>query len=1029
MKKIRVALCVCCSLGLAAWGASTGRVYRQQSMTLGTLVRSETDCTMATSDSTVVPSTPTLAFPGITVADLVKDKYTIYGFFCGGMVANSYKGKPAAPMHFQAHTNEEQVVDKAFGTLSIVEGGENTYAKGVSIEYTDGLGGVYAKAFSARYTKSDWIGERFVSMAADGTYIYHHDAANVATAWHTGGAYGIAGLTATRFIRPDELLPVWANGADEAILTLDDIKDYDFHGFMAGPSVNLDAARVEGYNKRLVMDADGHVTQMTIEFQLLDDKYVKCVVVDFENGASGIVGKARGARYKELASGGALGFAFVKDDGSFDGTGSGVALGWTSVWGGNYAVYELTATPPPPSVDLVLDRSKTWTELVAGVDLGARDLKLNITVTGENPTLTFDTVFDSALVVFTGTGDAGTFTVKGSGAAFTLDRMKVDKALTLNMDERLMPTTLELGNHAKVVYASEGTATITSVITGAGGVEIAAGTVTMKCRTSDYTGGTRVKAGAIVRPGCGVTSRENLYVGPFGVVSRGNLVTVEPGGLYDVNGMDSAGVWVAGQGLNPIVNTGTALDWHKHQTWGLVLTGDMELAVTNEFGLITARHESAGGLSLSGKNAAGEDEHYTLRKTGPAPFSMAGNPMSILGYGTLQISEGPFTIVGNGALNGTGAKLKIDPGVIVTNKTDINVNAIENNGTIFFEPRAATNRIDGTNWDTGYTGTGTVVVTVADKRLARLTFLNGPGRRYVLKKGRTGPCRRSRPTQYYAFNTTEEPLLNQRVDVEPGATFDLLGLNDVNVSVTLAGTGHNGMGALANTGGPIIDTNSQIVQLTLADDATVCGVSDFGVLAPSYKPTRVELGTHTLTLDTAARFFFSYATLAGTGGFDVRRGTLNFRGSLTYDAGTTMDIRVGAEGVLDNDMALTVRNFENGGVVTNDASMITVTGTVTGTGAAHATPKLTLADGATIKVADAATPLVVSQSLTATGTLTLDLEGLEMVGDVVPLLVAPAGTDLSGVTYTGRNVPPGMRVAVRNGLPSLVKGGICVYIR
>ncbi len=1029
MKRFCVALCACCSLGLVAQGASTGRVYRQQAMTLGTLVRSETDCTMATSDSTVVPSTPTLAFPGITVADLVEDKYTIYGFFCGGYVNDNYKGNPAAPMHFQAHTNAEQVIDKAFGTLSIIEGGPNTYCKGVSIEYTNGADGVYARAFSARYKRTDWIGERFVSMAADGAYSYYNTAADVATAWRTGGAYGIAGLTATRFVRPDEQVPIWANDADEPTLTLDDVKNYDFHGFMAGPSVNLDAARVEGYNKRLVMDADGHVTQMTIEFQLLDDKYVKCVVVDFENGASGIVGKARGARYKDLASGGALGFAFVKDDGSFDGTGSGVALGWTSAWGGNYAVYELTATPPPPSVDLVLDRSKTWTELVAGVDLGARDLKLNIAVTGENPTLTFDTAIDRARIVFTGTGAAGAFTVKGGETTFTLDRLEVGEALTLNMDATLTPTTVEVGKLAKIVYAPEGAATITSVITGAGGVEIAMGDVTMKSRTSDYTGGTRVKAGAVVRPGCGGSSRELLYIGPFGVVSRGNPVTVEPGGLYDVSGMDGAGVWVAGQGVNPIVNTGNPLDWGKHQTWGLVLTGDMELAITNEFGLIPALHKMQGGLSLSGTNAAGEDENYTLRKTGPAPFSIAGNPMSILGYGTLRISEGPFTIVGEGALNGTGAKFQIDRGVVVTNRANIVFSAIENNGTIFFEPRSATNRIDGADKNAGYTGTGTVVVTVADNRLARLTFLNGPGRRYVLKSGRTAPYRSNRPTQDYAFNTVDEPLLNQRVDVEPGATFDLLGVNDVNVSVTLAGTGHNGMGALANTGKPITDSNSQIVQLTLADDATVCGVSDFGVLAPGYKPTRVELDTHTLTIDTAARFFLKNSTLAGTGGFDVKRGTLQFFSDFKYDTGATMDIRVGAEGVLDNDAALTVRNFENGGVVTNNAPMITVTGAVTGTGAAHAIPKLTLADGATIKVADASTPLAVSQSLAATGTLTLDLDGLEMVGDVVPLLVAPAGTDLSRVTYTGRNVPPGMRIAVRNGLPSLVKGGICVYIR
>ncbi len=1005
------------ALGFIARGeAVADRVYRQVAFNLGTVERSATDITKGSAKCTVVPTTATLVCPGLTVADLVEGSYCVNSFFCGSAVGGDYIGLPAHPVKLQTHKNDQQVIDKAISSHSIVEYGNNTYVKSVAVEYTNGEGGVYARAFSARYTPGTELYTTFVTMDDNGDYTYSEKAGTVATSWK-GATYGLAGLAVCRFVRSDMILPVWSNDAGEPQLTLEDIKDYELHGFMTGPKVNSKGGLAEGFNKHFLMDESGVVTNMTVEFQMLDDQFVKCVIVDFANGTDGIVARARTACYKSISDGAALGFRFL--DNGIPG-GRAVALGWVSSWGdGNYGVYELTATPPTPEVALELNASKSWTELVGNTDLGARELKVKITVTGENPVLTFDAALDRAQIAFSGVGAPGAFTLKGTESAFTLDELEVGSSLRLNMDHGITPTTVTLGDGATIVYAPEGEATVRSAISGNGGVEIASGDITMKNSASDYTGGTLVKNGATIRPGGAGSVRGQLYIGPFGVANSGNPVTVEPGGCYDVSGVDGAHCWVAGQGVNPVVNTGVPLNHNCYQTWGLILTGDMVLDMANEFGLITANRAMPGGVHLNG---------HTLVKKGSAPFSMAGNNMNITGEGTLHVQEGPFTVVGNGAMSGSEAKLLIDSGVTVTNCTDIILGAIENNGTIVFVPREATNEIQTST----YTGSGTLVVASANNRMARLSFYSGPGRRYVVKSGRASPAVSTRPSgNPYAFNTAAEPLLNQRVDVESGATFDLAGISDVNVSVTIAGTGYDGKGALVNTGKDLGTGMSQIVQLTLADDATVGGTSMFAVLAPSHQETRVELGTHTLSIDTDKYFAIENTTISGTGGFDVKRGTLYFyprdRG-LRYDEGATMDIRIREGGVLDNDMALTVRNFENAGVVTNDAPMITVTGTVTGTGEAHAIPRLTLADGATIKVTDAAAPLAVAKTLVASGRLTVDLEGFERKTDdaAIPLLAAPAGTDLSSVTYEARNLPVGGYLSVRNGIPCLKKGGLVI---
>lgn len=1011
---------LCCLLSLlyASVLFADAPTYRMPTYTLGTLERRADNSMYATDKSTPVPSTATLAFRGLKLADLADGAWCLYGFACGGFVNPSFRGYPAGTMFFQEHRNGS-VIDKAFGTCMFYEnsaGGQ--FTKGLSVEYTEGPDGVYARLFSARYVNADKMKSpnfRFVTMNDDGTYKYYEIENTVATKWD-GAGYGLVGLTASQCLPPSKWIPVWSNGSGEKTLTLDDIRDYTFHGFMTGGAFDLKGYRAEGYNKRLTTDAAGHVTRMTVEFQMIDGGWLKSVVVALENGEGGIVGQALGARYAEATAG--LGFAFVNNDGTLAGSPSTVATSYTT---SGYGVYELTATPPPPSVDLVLDRSKTWSELVAGVNTGTRDTVINVKVTADNPTLTFDAPVDRARVTFSSTREDPELTF--AGTSFTIDRLEVGAGIALHTEPDLVPMVTDLAAGATLVYDPKEPVTLTGTVSGAGGVVLLSGDVTMSSSDSSYTGGTRVKAGATVRPGCSGTQQDANRFGPFGLVNSGNPVWLEKGATYDVNGMNGASCWIRGQGLNPIVNTGDPLNEIYQQAWGLILDGDMDLTVNEdkEFGFVTASYNYPGGITL------GES---TLFKRGPGKLSFAGNPLPITGSGTIEVCEGALQVMGVGDFTGKSAHLKIDEDGIFTNRTTASFATIENNGTIVMVPRVATNKLDCAT----YSGTGKVIVAAAQKNTAQVPFVAGlssAGRRYEVRSGRLIPCGSPAFNKDYALNTVEEPTRNQRVDVLSGATFDLSGCQRITASVTIAGEGCDKKGALQNAGAAVTHEMAQLVQITLADDATIGGTAEFGLLAPGFGPTRLELGAHTLTLDTDKRFFLYGSTISGNGAINIRRGTFAFGNKATIDSGSDLSVCVSAAGVLDNAaMDLTLKDFENAGVVTSGAKKITVTGVVTGGGTDHPVPNLVLASGATVKVSDATKPLAAT-SFTASGTITLDLSGIEM-GDYhsVPLIVAPKNSVVvNDVRYVGKNLPRNTCIAVRGGLPSLVKCGLTVTIR
>ena len=463
-------------------------------------------------------------------------------------------------------------------------------------------------------------------------------------------------------------------------------------------------------------------------------------------------------------------------------------------------------------------------------------------------------------------------------------------------------------------------------------------------------------------------------------------------------------------GTNRLVNTGGDVGSGTAQTYGISLSEDAALVMTNgAFGIVTRSHKADGTLGLNG---------HTLVKAGDKPFCIWTSGTKVAGTGTLEVAEGVLDVNMGALTAGKDTTLRIGPNASLTLGHSLTFGRIENSGTITFTPSTATNRVQGVWGGTG----GTVYKTGSN--YGTMPFYGNSRTTYYVQQGTLGVESTTRAsTNPYAFNTADNPTANQRVVVSDGATFDMRGKRDANLSVVIAGTGVDGAGAFINSVAHINDTSSQTVQLTLADDASVGGDYDFGLLGPGYKATRLELDDHVLTIDKTGRFWLVNAAVTGTGTIRVARGVLSVQRAIT---GSGWSLEIGENGTLSNTVALAVASFRNAGAVAG-TQMITVSGTVTAT--ASAIPKLTLLDGARVAVASPGAPLTVTGQFVASGTITLDVAGMGMPDAPVPLLSVPAGTSLDNVEWKLENNVRGAVLSRRGGIPCLSKSGLVLSFR
>ena len=338
-------------------------------------------------------------------------------------------------------------------------------------------------------------------------------------------------------------------------------------------------------------------------------------------------------------------------------------------------------------------------------------------------------------------------------------------------------------------------------------------------------------------------------------------------------------------------------------------------------------------------------------------------------------------------VNGSGAKL-----VVAEGKT-LSVKGIEGIGIVEVKEGAAVyvDSISGVNsiLNNGRfvkTGDGTI----------ELPFNNGSTGTIVVREGTL------------KVKSVSGKGTSNTVRVKSGATFDMNGVIDNNVNVIL----ENDASIINSGGGHIQAFNSQMISLTLEGNATATATKNFGLVAPNYDETTLNLGSYTLTLNGASNFVMDNTKVTGTGKILVSNGKLVCYSGDKNDAcvnGATGDdwsLEIGQKGklLLYNNFKtsgtgvrsdLTVSNFVNNGSI--DADYTTGTLTVKGILLPGNTIRDLKLDDATIKVTGT-TPQEVSSAFSASGTIKVDTS--EITADkfasaengLIPVLTIPLGS-------------------------------------
>ena len=238
----------------------------------------------------------------------------------------------------------------------------------------------------------------------------------------------------------------------------------------------------------------------------------------------------------------------------------------------------------------------------------------------------------------------------------------------------------------------------------------------------------------------------------------------------------------------------------------------------------------------------------------------------------------------------------------------------------------------------------------------------------------------------------------QVIRVKNGAVFDMRGDNGLNFSVVLEEGAR-----FVNDSDSSVSRTSQAVCLTLEGDASVKPGRDFGIFAPRYGDSFLNLGTYTLTIDSTSEYSFLLVntTISGTGTIFVKNGKL--WATQYASIGENCTVSIGSAGTLKLDKNLTVKNFLNDGSI-DGVAMLTVLGNLM---ISADIPNLTLADGATVKATG--TAQVVSSTFSASGIVYIDASAItkaqlkEAAAERIPVLTVP--TAQKGGMWTVVNPP------------------------
>ena len=307
--------------------------------------------------------------------------------------------------------------------------------------------------------------------------------------------------------------------------------------------------------------------------------------------------------------------------------------------------------------------------------------------------------------------------------------------------------------------------------------------------------------------------------------------------------------------------------------------------------------------------------------------------------------------------DGASATLTVAEGKTLTTENINGIGKIINNGTIV---KTGTGEV---NWPFDNASTGVYVISAGRINVSKHTGADYAGSSQVIR-------------------------------VKNGATFDFhaSGGKGLNFSVVLED------GARFANGATDAHTVSQAKGLTLEGNATVVPYRNFGLFAPGYGETTLDLGTYTLTVDSVGSFVLVKTTISGTGTILVKKGTLY--ATQRDSVGLDCTVSIGSEGGLNLGKNLTVKDFVNNGTISGSATL-TVLGELT---PGNAINKLTLADGSTVKATGTAQVVSTTFAVSGDGDKTIKVDASALTSETlragdVAVLTVPDTFNHSGVTW------------------------------
>ena len=289
-RKLTALVAICTAAAMPSWAGTVKFPYYSPMYRMGT---------SANDSASTLTTTPKLAFSGMTLADMAARIDNGYWFGMTECGTSWIKDR-----HFHARdvlvcrnpdTDAATMISVLF--VSVHDG----HTKSLAVELTDGDGGVYARAARAQYlSKTSNASFPFVAPDGNGGVIYSCDSSNATKALvgsiaaYNGAGYGCCSLTFAQWPKTSAKMRIFANAPGEPVLTVEDIKDYSFSSLFCGYSVAVAyiGTVAKGYNNTVLEYDNGRATKMTVDFQMNEGNYTKCVVIEFTNGEDGVYAQA-----------------------------------------------------------------------------------------------------------------------------------------------------------------------------------------------------------------------------------------------------------------------------------------------------------------------------------------------------------------------------------------------------------------------------------------------------------------------------------------------------------------------------------------------------------------------------------------------------------------------------------------------------------------------------------------------------------------------------------------------------------------